>query len=210
MTLSPDVLDAALLAEIGARGGVRRYPAHAVLVNEGDAGDALYIVLSGRVKAYGSDADGREVIYSVQGPGEYFGEMTLDGGVRSASVATLEASSCVVVAGADVRDFLAHHPDFARHLVTKLIRLARRSTAKVKSLALSDVYGRLAALLRELARAEGEHWVVAEKMTQQDIADRIGASREMVSRIFKQLVTGGYISLAGRRIVLLKTLPARW
>jgi CRP/FNR family cyclic AMP-dependent transcriptional regulator len=213
MSPQPPLIEAlhdTLLAEIAARGGVRRYPAHAVLVNEGDAGDALYIILSGRVKAYGADADGREVVYSTQGPGEYFGEMTLDGGLRSASVMTLEATACAVVGGAQVRDFLAHHPDFARHLVTKLIRLARRSTDKVKSLALSDVYGRLAALLRELAREEGEHWVVAEKLTQQDIAARIGASREMVSRIFKQLVTGGYVSLAGRRIVLLKTLPARW
>ena len=112
-----DLLDDHLLRAIANRGGVRNYAANAVLVTEDDRSDALFIILSGRVKAYGSAEDGREVVYSTQGVGEYFGEMTLDGGPRSASVMTLEPTTCAVVPGADVRDFLAQNPDFALHVI---------------------------------------------------------------------------------------------
>jgi CRP/FNR family cyclic AMP-dependent transcriptional regulator len=208
-TTTPDVLDDALLRSIALRGGVRSFGASTVLVTEEDRSDALFIVLSGRVKAYGSSLDGREVVYSVLGAGEYFGEMTLDGGPRSASVMTLEPTTCAVVPGADVRDFLANHPDFALHLVRKLIKLARASTEHVKSLALEDVYGRIARLLRTLAKDEGEGVkLVPEKLTQQDIAERVGSSREMVSRVFKPLLEGGYIEIRAGRIALLKKLPA--
>jgi len=207
---TPDALDDDLLRAIAGRGGVRSYPAHAVLVTEDDRSDALFIILAGRVKAYGSGEDGREVVYSTLGVGEYFGEMSLDGGPRSASVMTLEPTTCAVVPGAEVREFMAAHPDFALHLVHKLIRLARASTRRVKSLALDDVYGRIAKLLRELARDEGGVLLVPDKLTQRDIAERVGASREMVSRVFKPLTEGGYVALRGGRIALLKKLPARW
>ncbi len=207
---TPALLDDALLRAIAERGGVRRYPAHTVLVTEDDHSDVLFIILGGRVKAYGSMPDGREVVYSTLGAGEYFGEMTLDGGPRSASVMTLEPTTCAVVPGTEVRDFLASHPDFALHLIRKLIGLARASTEQVKSLALEDVYGRIARLLRKLAREEDGVPMLPEKLTQQDIADRVGSSREMVSRIFKQLTAGGYVALRGGRIALLKKLPPRW
>jgi CRP/FNR family cyclic AMP-dependent transcriptional regulator len=205
-----EVLDDQLLRQIAQRGGVRSYPANTVLVTEDDRSDALYLILSGRVKAYGAAENGREIVYTTQGMGEYFGEMTLDGGPRSASVMTLEPTTCAVVPGAEVRDFLASHPDFAMHLVKKLIHLARASTGQVKSLALDDVYGRIARLLRKLARDEDGVLVVPDKMTQQDIAERVGSSREMVSRVFKPLVEGGYVEMRAGRIALLKKLPARW
>jgi CRP/FNR family cyclic AMP-dependent transcriptional regulator len=199
-----------LLQAMAERGGVKTYPGHAVLVNEEDESDSIFILLKGKVKVYGAAANGREVVYTTLGAGEYFGEMTLDGGPRSASVMTLEPTTCVVVTGANVRDFLGTHPDFALHLVRKLIALVRRSTDTVKRLALDDVYTRISKLLLELAQDEGGRLVVSEKLTQQDIADRVGSSREMVSRIFKQLSIGGYVANEGRRIVLLKKLPARW
>ena len=208
---TPDLLDDQVLRAIAQRGGVRSYPAHAVLVTEDDRSDALFIILSGRIKAYGSGPDGREVVYATQGAGEYFGEMTLDGGPRSASVTTLEPTTCAVVPGAEVREFLASHPDFALHLVKKLIGLARASTGQVKSLALDDVYNRVARLLRSLARDQGDGGsvlVVPDKLTQQDIADRVGSSREMVSRVLKPLVEGGYVELRGGRYALLRKLPA--
>ncbi len=205
-----DAIDDALLREIAARGGVRHYPAGAVLVTEEDRSDALYILLAGRVKVYGAGDDGREVVYGSMGKGEYFGEMTLDGGPRSASVTTLEPTSCAVVPGPDVRDFLAHHPDFALHLVKKLIRRSRELTEQVKSLALEDVYGRIARLLRTQARDEDGVPTLPEKLTQQDIAERIGASREMVSRVMKPLAEGGWVGQKDGRITLLKKLPARW
>ena len=200
-----------LLQAMADRGGVKTFPANAVLVNEEDDSDSIFILLKGKVKVYGAGANGREVVYTTLGPGEYFGEMTLDGGPRSASVMTMEPTTCVVVSGANVRDFLGTHPDFALHLVRKLIALVRRSTDTVKRLALDDVYTRISKLLQELAAPdEGGRLAVNERLTQQDIADRVGSSREMVSRIFKQLTIGGYVSTEGRRIVLLKKLPARW
>lgn len=205
-----NTLNDQLLEAMAERGGVKAFPANAVLVNEEDDSDSIYILLKGRVKVYGAGANGREVVYTTLGAGEYFGEMTLDGGPRSASVMTLEPTTCVVVTGANVRDFLGSHPDFALHLVRKLIGLVRRSTDTVKRLALDDVYTRISKLLYELAHEDNGRLVVADKLTQQDIADRVGSSREMVSRIFKQLTIGGYVASEGKRIVLLKKLPARW
>jgi CRP/FNR family transcriptional regulator, cyclic AMP receptor protein len=206
-----DTLNDQLLQAMADRGGVKSFPANAVLVNEDDDSDSIFIVLKGKVKVYGAGANGREVVYTTLGPGEYFGEMTLDGGPRSASVMTLEPVTCVVVTGANVRDFLGTHPDFALHLVRKLIALVRRSTDTVKRLALDDVYTRISKLLYEMAQEDAAgRLVVTDRLTQQDIADRVGSSREMVSRIFKQLTIGGYVATEGKRIVLLKKLPARW
>ena len=200
-----------LIQAMAARGGTRNFPAQTIVVHEDDQSDAIFIMIKGRVKVFGASKAGREVIYNTHGPGEYFGEMTLDGGPRSASVATMEPSSCIVVPGTEVREFLATHPDFAMHLVRKLIALVRRSTASVKRLALDDVYSRVAQLLDDLAVAdESGRRVVQERLTQQEIADRVGASREMVSRIFKQLTEGGYVSLQSRQIALMRKLPAGW
>jgi CRP/FNR family transcriptional regulator, cyclic AMP receptor protein len=212
-TANADTLDDALLRDVATLGSVRTFAAQTVLVTEEDMSDAFFIILSGRVKAYGSGADGREVVYSTSGPGEYFGEMMLDGGPRSASVMTIEATTCAVVPGAEARAFLDARHDFAQHLVRKLIRLARASTEHVKSLALEDVYGRVARLLRTLASEEAGTpgvKVLPDKLTQQDIADRVGASREMVSRVFKPLLEGGYVEMRAGRIVLLRKLPARF
>lgn len=200
-----------LLQQIAARGGVKAYPAHAVLVTEDDRSEQLYVILSGRVKVYGAAPDGREIVYTTLAAGEYFGELTLDGGPRSASVMTLEPTRCAVVAGAELRDFLAAHPDFALHLVHKLIGMVRRQTGDLKSLALDDVYQRLVRLLDTLAADDGTgRRVVSERLTQTDIGQRIGASREMVSRLFKPLTQGGYLAVAGGRIVVLRRLPPRW
>jgi CRP/FNR family transcriptional regulator, cyclic AMP receptor protein len=206
----PNALNDQVLQAMAERGGVKTFPANAVLINEEDDSDSIYILLKGRVKVYGAGANGREVVYTTLSAGEYFGEMTLDGGPRSASVMTPEPTTCVVVTGTNVRDFLGSHPDFALHLIRKLIALVRRSTDTVKRLALDDVYTRISKLLHELAQEDNGRLVVGDKLTQQDIADRVGSSREMVSRIFKQLTIGGYVSSEGKRIVLLKKLPARW
>jgi CRP/FNR family transcriptional regulator, cyclic AMP receptor protein len=209
--VTPDVLDEGLLREIARRGGVRSYPINAVLINEGDATDSLFILLSGRVKVYSTNAEGKEVVISIRGAGEYVGEMALDGGVRSASVMTLEPTTCSVVSGTSLREFIAAHPDFASHLIRRLIRRVRQATESVKSLALEDVYARVIRLLADLSDpGEGGERRVRERLTQQDIADRVGASREMVSRIMKDLTTGGYIAVNESRIVVLKKPPAAW
>lgn len=205
------VLQEPVLREIAERGNVRRYPAHTVLITEDDAADTLYIILSGRVKVYASNESGKDVILSVLAAGDLVGEMAIDGGARSASVMTLEPTSCAVVGGADLRAFIVAHPDFAHHLILKLIARIRWLTGRVKSLALEDVYGRVVALLQATSEPDGErHRIVTQKMTQQDIAEQVGSSREMVSRIFKELTLGGYVAVERGRIRVLKTPPAAW
>lgn len=189
---------------------VRTFNKNTVVVNEGDRTDSLYVVLSGRVKVFLADDEGREVVLGTQGPGEYFGEMVLDEGPRSASVMTLEPSRFVVVSKEQFTGFLAAHPDFTVRLLRKLIHRARSLTNNVRSLALLDVYGRVARLLLELAVEQGGKRVIPEKLTQQDIASRVGASREMVSLILKDLSAGGYISIAGKAITVNKEPPRHW
>jgi len=203
-----DPLPAALLDAIAPRGSARTFAANAILINEGDTTDSLYIVLSGRVKVYASSDDGREVVLTEYGPGEYFGELSIDGARRSASIKALEPCSCRVVQGSELRQFLAEHPDFAMHLTHKLIGMVRRLTEQVRSLALQDVYGRMVRVLTELSEPVGDQRVVRQKLTQQDIADRIGSSREMVNRVMKELTTGGYVAVRDGRHVILKKLPA--
>ena len=199
-----------LLAAMAGRGNVRRYPAGTVLITEGDSSDLLYIVLEGRVRVYSANEEGKEVTIVTHGAGEYVGELALDGGVRSASVETLEPTTCAVVSGADLREFMRTHPDFAQHLVMKLIWRVRQATDNIKSLALQDVYGRVTRLLDELAEPRGSVRVVRERLTQREIAERVGSSREMVSRIFKDLVEAGCLEVTPGRIAILKKLPARW
>ena len=188
----------------------RTYPRNAVVLNEGDLTDSLYIVLEGRVKAYVADTEGKEAVLSTQGPGEYFGEMVLDEGPRSASVMTLEPCRFLVVPKADFKDFLVRNPLFATRVIEKLIHRVRALTENVKSLALMDVYGRIARLLLELAETRDGKLVIEERLTQKDIASRVGASREMVSLILKDLTAGGYIKNEGKNIVIERTPPARW
>lgn len=210
-TAAPEALPPALLEAIGRRGGVRSFAAQSILINEGDTTDSLYIVLGGRVKVYASDDNGREVVMTELGPGEYLGELSLDGAPRSLSVKTLEPSTCCVVQGAELRAFIAEYPDFAMHLTHKLMRMVRRLTEQVKGLALQDVYGRVARLLMELSDAQGDARVLRVRLTQQQIADRVGASREMVNRIMKELSAGGYVTQGReRQLVIQRKLPSAW
>ena len=188
----------------------RAYPKNTIIMNEGDLTDTLYIIVSGRVKVFLADEEGREIVLDTQGPGEYFGEMVLDEGPRSASVMTLEPCRFQVIPKDEVKALLHSHPDFALHLVRKLIYRSRVLTEHVKSLALKNVYGRFAKLLQEMATRENGKLVINEKLSQQEMANRIGASREMINRIVKDLTTGGYISSEGQRMVINKPLPADW
>jgi CRP/FNR family cyclic AMP-dependent transcriptional regulator len=205
-----DALHADLLKRIAARGGVKKFAASTLIIGEGDTADNLYIILSGRVKVYASNEEGREVIIALRGPGEYVGELALDGGERCASVMTTEPTTCSVVTGANLRQFIAEHPDFALHLIHRLIDRVREATGNVKSLALQDVYGRVVRLLELLAVSEGAELVVRERLTQQDISERVGSSREMVARVLKHLTQGQYLVVESGRITILRKLPSAW
>jgi CRP/FNR family cyclic AMP-dependent transcriptional regulator len=199
------------LARLAARGIVRSYRKNTVILNEGEPGDSLFVLLEGQVKVFATDENGREITYGTIQAGDYFGEMSLDGGPRSASVMTLDASLCSLVSRAAVQQHLADEPDFALSLVSQVIRRARSATETARQMALLDVYGRVIHTL------EGEHGpasvqapVQLDQITHQQIASRVGASREMVSRLLKDLEKGGYVELGIKRITLKKKLPARW
>ena len=188
----------------------RRYPKNTIIVSQGDRGDTLFFILEGRVKVYVSDDDGGQVVVGTQGRGEYFGELALDEGLRSASVMTLEPTQLAVVPKAQFRDLLAAEPDLAVQLILQLIGRVRGLTERVADLSLMDVYGRLAKLLHEHSEARPDGARAMRRLTQQDLAEHVGASREMVSRIFKELVVGGYVSVTADEIVVHKALPRRW
>jgi CRP/FNR family transcriptional regulator, cyclic AMP receptor protein len=205
-----EVLDDAALKALSQRAVTRSFAKNTVVVNEGDRTDSLYIIVSGRVKIYVSDDKGKEIVLNESGPGQYFGEMVLDEGPRSASVMTLAPTRFLVVPGADFAAFLAKSPDFSLHLIRKLIRRVRALTNDVKSLALMDVYGRVARMLLDLAVERDGALVIEGRPTQQEIANRVGASREMISRILTDLAAGGYIEVERDRIVIARTLPRAW
>jgi CRP/FNR family cyclic AMP-dependent transcriptional regulator len=173
----------------------------------GDATDSLYIVLSGRLKVMMSDSDGKEVILSILGPGEFFGEMGLiDDEPRSASVVTIEPCELLAIAKRDFKKCLIENNEMAMAVMRGLVKRLREADRKIGSLALLDVYGRVARLLLDMAENVNGEKVVTKRLPKQDIAKMIGASREMVSRVMKDLQTGGYIEMRGSNIVLRDTI----
>jgi len=185
----------------------RSAPRSTTIMAGGDATDSLYIVLSGRLKVMMSDSEGKEVILSILGPGEYFGEMGLiDDEPRSASVVTIEACELLSLAKRDFRNRLAENFEMATAVMRGLVRRLREADRKIGSLALLDVYGRVARLLLDMAENVNGEKIVTKRLPKQDIAKMIGASREMVSRVMKDLQMGGYIEVRGSTIVLRDTI----
>ena len=205
-----EVLPQPLLDKIAAVAMVRTFPKRAIVVTEGDETDSLYVVLSGKVRVFVADDKGREVQLNQLGAGEYFGEVTLDGGPRSASVMAIEDCRCAVVKRAELTTFLEKQPELSLHIVRKLAHRVRELTENVRSLALMDVYGRVARLLLELAENQEGRLVISEHLTHKDIASRVGASREMISRIFSDLSDGGYVRKEEGHLVIARKPPPRW
>jgi len=201
-----------VVRELAARGRIRNFAEDSLLIREAEFGDALFVILEGAVKVYVSNAQGREKILRHYGRGDYVGEMALDGHARSASVQALEPTVCAVVLRTDLVAAIRANPEVALRMLGTAMERARNDTVEIKNLALLDVYGRVARLLLSLPAevgADGLTWT-KERLTQQEIASRVGASRDMVSRILKDLRTGGYIEIREKRITILRRPPARW
>jgi CRP/FNR family transcriptional regulator, cyclic AMP receptor protein len=208
---SPDeLLDVIDLRDFAQHAVSRTFPKNTVVVTEGDQTDSLYIIVSGRVKIYVSDENGKEIVLNESGPGEYFGEMVLDEGPRSASVMTLAPTTFLVVPKEDFKDFVVKSPEFSFHLICKLIKRVRALTNDVKNLALMDVYGRVARMLLDLSVDREGVLVIEKKPTQQEMANRVGCSRETISRILGDLSAGRYIEVERDRIIVARTLPRAW
>ncbi len=182
------------LAAIVKVASLRRIERQTVVLNAGDHTDSLYLILSGGLKVLIEGDDGREVILSMLGPGEFFGEMgIIDDHPRSATVKTTEPSNLVVISKADFQRCLADNFDVSLFIMRSLVKRLRQADRKIESLSLMDVYGRAARLLLELAEERDGRKVVTRRITRQDIARMIGASREMVSRVMRDLQTEGLI-----------------
>jgi len=180
----------------------RTYPRNSVILFEDDPGDALYVVAEGQVKVVLIGEDGREVILSVMGEGEFFGEMALvDDEPRSAHVIAMEDSTLLVLRREDFQGILTQTPGIALALLRELSRRLRRVDEKVGSLVLLDVNGRVAQLLLDLADEAGSERIT-RRLTHHTIAQMIGSSRETVSRTMRELVEKGYIEVSRREIVI--------
>jgi CRP/FNR family cyclic AMP-dependent transcriptional regulator len=187
------------------------YRKDTILIHEGDVGDTLYVVLSGRVRAFSRGSNDREITFGISGPGDYVGEMALDGGKRSASVITLESTACAVVTRQTLLAHVAQYPEFAFELLALVIRRARLATATARQMALDDVYGRLKSYLESSAsKTDDGLLLIRERVTQEEIGFRLGCSRGMVARLMKDLERGGYIAHQPAGLVLLRPLPMKW
>ena len=188
-SLSEDKL--AAVAEVAA---LRRVPRHGVVVSAGDCIDSLYLILSGGLKVVMGDQEGREVILSMLGPGDFFGEMgVIDDHPRSATVQATAESSLVVIAQAEFQRCMAENTEVALHVMRNLVKRLRLADRKIESLSLLDVYGRVARVLLDLADDRQGRKVVTRRITRQDISQMVGASREMVSRVMRDLQMRGLI-----------------
>lgn len=208
-TLSPTIQT---LAHVGLH---RVYKKAAIILSEGDAGDTVIVLLEGSVRVYGTDTQGREVTYGNIDAPDYFGEMSLDGGPRSASIEATTACTCAVVTRERVRNLLATSPDLANEFITKIIGRARAATNTVRSMALLDAYGRLREVLEELSAPADDqdaqaHRRVKPGTTHAGLAQRIGTSREMVSKLLRDLEAGGYLRSDGRTLYMCQKLPLKW
>lgn len=204
-------LNDAELSELAMVAVKKTFLKNTVLLNEGDETDSLYIIFSGKVKAIINDEHGKEVILSIFGPGEYFGEIAfIDGERRSATIITREPTEVLIISSGVFRDILSSNPNLAFNLLVGVVKRLREATKQIESLALMDVYGRVARLLVNYAKPKGEKLFIEEKLTHQEIANMTGSSREMVSRIFKDLLNGEYISIDNKHITINKTLPYSW
>ena len=198
------------LAEIEQHGSVKSCKKNVIVINQDDETYSLYVILSGSVKVFVSGEDGREAVLNHQQAGDYFGDLALiDKQPRVASVMTTEPSKFMIISREDFLKCLSKNPEIAINLIKPMTSRIRMLAKNVSSLALLDVYGRVARTLLDQSEEQGDV-LVTEKLTQQEIADMVGASRAMVSRILKDLKEGGYISIEKKRITIHHKLPSRW
>lgn len=203
-------LDAGDIENVASQTVIRQFPKNTVIVSQGDDTDSFYVILQGKVDVFLHNDKGKEIIINTMGECESFGELAPLGGIpRQASIITTEDSTFGVISRQVFMDTLLIRPAISMRIIDLLIHRIQDLTEEVSSLALEDVYNRVVRVLYKHADAVGEK-LVTEKLTQQDIASRVGATREMVHRILKELKTGGYISIEGKHITIEKKLPPGW
>ena len=202
-----DDLDREIAQQIQDSCKIVSYPENTIIIHQGDETDSLFSLLSGKAIVMLLDDDGKQVVLNVLRPGDSFGEMScLDGELRSATVMTREPSRFAVISRSAFITIVNRHPAMLWRLNALLIQRLRKATRKIEDLAFMDVYGRVARLLSE---CRDELGLGIEPITHEEIAQMVGASREMVSRVMKKLTDKGYIKREEGRIIILKKLAYR-
>ncbi|MEE4245318.1 MAG: Crp/Fnr family transcriptional regulator [Kangiellaceae bacterium] len=200
-----------LITDVAQRLHYRQFPKKTQIVLEGDPSHSMYFILDGRVKVYLDDDSGKEIVVNIHEKGEFFGELGLIEGIeRTASVISLEECRLGILNEQDFNFLIDQYPEFSRKLMHNIVSRLREATETIRKLGLMDVYRRIAVTFLNLAEEFDGKWIIREKLTQQNIASRVGASREMVARILKDLRTGNYISMDDGFIVINKSLPHSW
>jgi CRP/FNR family cyclic AMP-dependent transcriptional regulator len=203
-------LDDADIEKVVSQTSLRQFPKNTVIVNQGDDTDSFYVIVKGKVDVFLHNDKGKEIIINTLGECEAFGELAPLGEIpRQASIITTEDSTFGVISRQVFMDTLLIKPVVSMRIIDLLITRIQDLTEEVSSLALEDVYNRVVRVLYKHAQEVGEK-LVTEKLTQQNIASRVGATREMVHRILKELKTGGYISIEGKHITIERKLPSGW
>lgn len=197
-----------ILEKIYSRMQKKVYKKGNMILMEEDLGDTLFILNKGSVKITRISEEGREVILSILGEGDFFGEMSiLDGESRSANVVALEDSEVFILRRGDFLDLIEKHPQIAIILLQELASRLRKSDQQIESLSLADAENRVAMALIRLAEELGVikmGQVIIESLPfQQDIANMAGTSRETVSRMLKHFENRGYIKKEGRKLIIM-------
>ncbi len=200
-----------LIRPLAERSEIRRFRKGSLVLDEGDRGDALYIVLAGELRAFTGSDSGRHISYGLYGPGDYLGEMGLDGGPRMASVEALADTTCALVERAKLLQYISERPAFALELIAKIIQRARVSTLAASQYALNDAYGRLKRWLDAVAQAQFDGTrLVREPLADIDLSQRLGCSPEMAGSILRDLEHAAIVSLENGRLRILRELPSHW
>ncbi len=209
-----DTLAEPRLEALARRGELRVFRRHAHLMEEGEEGDDLYILLTGRVRVYAASGGRkpREMTHGICGPGQFVGEMSLHHKIRSASVQALQTTTCAQITRIKLMAFLQDEPEFALDLLHRVTERARQATRTARQVLFTDTYGRLCELLtRNTSVLADGRLQLRDRLTHAQMAQQIGCSREMVSRLLKDLTVGGYVQReAERQYFVCKTLPLRW
>lgn len=205
------------LSKLAAHSREVQFRKNAILMTEGDAGESMYVIQSGLVKVFVSDEDGKELVLYEQGAGAVIGDIALlDDEPRSASVSTLDKTTALMIGKASFIQCLKESPEMGLGIIRSLTQRLRHATEGSRSLALDNVYRRLADKLQELSATDaqvGESTVgkrLEKKYSHQELGNMIGASREMVGKVMAELVKGEYIELQDGIIHMLKKLPRNW
>jgi CRP/FNR family cyclic AMP-dependent transcriptional regulator len=204
-------LDPDIVRDISQLLHYRQFPKKTQIVVEGDPSHSMYFILDGRVKVYLDDDSGKEIVVNIHEKGQFFGELGLIEGIpRTASVTTLDDTRLGILNEQEFHKLMMRYPQFAMKMMHNLVTRLREATETIRKLGLMDVYRRIVVTFLNMAEEDNGRWIIKEKLTQQNIASRVGASREMVARILKDLRTGKYISMEGGYIVIHKSLPHSW